>query len=80
MDCFEYDKDLAERIKASKQKFSYWKLYGSIPCDKAMEVCVATKGCKGRVTLVELCPHFKKAIEGYDNMIIEDFKKSIGLI
>ena len=80
LDCFKYDKDLAERIKERKQKINYWKLYGSVPCEKAIEICVATKDCKGRVTLVELCPHLKKAIEEYNNMIIEDFKKSIGLI
>ena len=51
---------LAKLLKIRRQKLNYWKLYTVIPCDKAMEICVITKG---HVTLAELCPYLKSVIK-----------------
>lgn len=70
-------KEWAKRLKVRKQKLNYWILYGSIPCDKAMETHVLTKG---HVRLVELRPDLKWVIEDYNKSIIDEYKKSIGLL
>ena len=76
-DFFGCAKEWAKQLKVRKQKLNYWKHYGSIPCEKILETCSLTQG---RVRPVELRPDLKCTIENYNKFIIDEFKKSIGLI
>ncbi len=53
---------LAALLGIRRQKLNYWKLYGLIPCDKAMEICAVTKGY---VDLLELRPDIRMVLKKF---------------
>ena len=64
----------ARRLKVKRQTFSYWKLYGVIPCEKAMETYVLSNGS---ISPIELRPDLKNIINNYDKLIVANHSKSL---
>ena len=54
------DRKLAEKIGANRQSIRYWKNYGLVPYDKALETSIATDG---KVNPNELRPDRKELTE-----------------
>ena len=57
----------ARRLKVINQKLNYWRLYGVIPCEKAMETYVLSNGF---IDPIELRPDLKTIINNYNQLII----------
>jgi hypothetical protein len=60
---------LAKIIDVNRQNINYWKSsHGLPPYDKAVKICVATKG---KVTLYELRPDLKSLTDDWIKLILE---------
>jgi DNA-binding transcriptional regulator YdaS (Cro superfamily) len=56
------EKILAERIRVSRQILNYWKHNTLLPYDKAIEICLVTRG---EVSIYELRPDFKNKMKEF---------------
>jgi DNA-binding transcriptional regulator YdaS (Cro superfamily) len=63
---------LATLIGVRRQRLNYWKLYGLIPCDVAMKICVITRGY---VDLTELRPDIEKVLKKFNKL--KKYKKAM---
>ena len=62
----------ARRLKVINQKLNYWKLYGAIPCEKAMETYILSNGL---IDPIELRPDLKTIINSYNQFVIDNYNK-----
>ncbi len=62
---------LAALIGVRRQKLNYWKLYGVIPCDIAMQICIVTEG---QVDITELRPDVEKILKKF--IKLKKYKKA----
>jgi DNA-binding transcriptional regulator YdaS (Cro superfamily) len=63
---------LAFLIGVRKQKLNHWKLYGLIPCDMAIKICIITKGF---VDLTELRPDIELVLKKFNKL--KKYKKAM---
>ena len=62
----------ARRLKVKRQTLNYWKLYGAIPCEKAMETYILSDGFTDPI---ELRSDLKAIINSYNQFIINNHNK-----